>query len=61
MPRKSSISNLTLLPPERGLFDEHFGVVGRRKWDETIEEMDKDLGPFLHAHNRKCATDRRNQ
>ena len=50
-----------LLPPKSGLFNAHFRVVGRKKWDQTIEEMDRDLGPFPHTHTRKCAPDRRNQ
>ncbi len=35
----------------RTLLDEHFRVVGRKKWYETLEEMQKDLDRFLKHYN----------
>lgn len=37
----------------RTLLDEHFRVVGRSKWYETVEEMQQDLDVYLEAYNRK--------
>jgi hypothetical protein len=37
----------------RTLLDEHFRVMGRKKWYETIEEMQKDLDAFLVVYNTK--------
>ena len=37
----------------RTLLDEHFRVVGRSKWYETIEEMQQDLDGYLESYNRK--------
>lgn len=37
----------------RTLLDEHFRVMGRKKWYETIEEMQKDLDAYLVTYNTK--------
>jgi transposase InsO family protein len=37
----------------RTLLDEHFRVVGRKKWYETVEEMQKDLDAYLEIYNTK--------
>ena len=37
----------------RTLLDEHFRVMGRKKWYETIEEMQKDLDVYLVHYNTK--------
>jgi transposase InsO family protein len=37
----------------RTLLDEHFRVVGRSKWYETLEEMQGDLDSYLETYNRK--------
>jgi len=37
----------------RTLLDEHFRVVGRSKWYETIEELQRDLDVYLESYNRK--------
>jgi transposase InsO family protein len=37
----------------RTLLDEHFRVMGRKKWYETVEEMQKDLDAFLVLYNTK--------
>lgn len=37
----------------RTLLDEHFRVVGRSKWYETVEEMQQDLDVYLETYNRK--------
>lgn len=38
---------------QRTLLDEHFRVMGRSKWYETIEEMQLDLDGYLETYNRK--------
>ena len=35
----------------RTLLDEHFRVMGRKKWYESLEEMQKDLEIYLHTYN----------
>jgi transposase InsO family protein len=35
----------------RTLLDEHFRVMGRKKWYESVEEMQKDLEAYLHTYN----------
>lgn len=35
----------------RTLLDEHFRVMGRKKWYESVEEMQKDLDAFLKKYN----------
>lgn len=35
----------------RTLLDEHFRIMGRTKWYESIEEMQKDLEAYLHHYN----------
>jgi len=37
----------------RTLLDEHFRVMGRKKWYETVEEMQKDLEDYLITYNTK--------
>ena len=37
----------------RTLLDEHFRVQGRKKWYETIEEMQADLDAYLVHYNTK--------
>ncbi len=37
----------------RTLLDEHFRVQGRKKWYETIEEMQADLDDYLLIYNTK--------
>jgi transposase InsO family protein len=37
----------------RTLLDEHFRVMGRKKWYETIEEMQADLDVYLVTYNTK--------
>ena len=37
----------------RTLLDEHFRVVGRKKWYETVEEMQRDLDAYLVTYNTK--------
>jgi len=37
----------------RTLLDEHFRVQGRKKWYETIEEMQADLDAYLAVYNTK--------
>ena len=37
----------------RTLLDEHFRVMGRKKWYESVEEMQKDLDAFLLLYNTK--------
>ena len=37
----------------RTLLDEHFRVMGRKKWYETIEEMQADLDAYLAHYNTK--------
>lgn len=33
------------------LLDEHFRIQGRKKWYESVEEMQKDLDTYLHHYN----------
>lgn len=35
------------------LLDEHFRVMGRKKWYESIEEMQKDLDKYLRHYNHE--------
>ena len=37
----------------RTLLDEHFPVVGRKKWYDTVDDMQKDLDAFLIRYNEK--------
>lgn len=37
----------------RTLLDEHFRIMGRTKWYECIEEMQKDLETYLHHYNNE--------
>jgi transposase InsO family protein len=37
----------------RTLLDEHFRIMGRKKFYETIEEMQKDLDDYLVRYNTK--------
>jgi transposase InsO family protein len=37
----------------RTLLDEHLRVKGRTPWYETVEEMQKDLEPYLEQYNTK--------
>jgi transposase InsO family protein len=37
----------------RTLLDEHFRVMGRKKWYESIEEMQTDLDQYLHHYNHE--------
>jgi hypothetical protein len=37
----------------RTLLDEQFRVMGRKKWYETIEEMQTDLNAYMAAYNAK--------
>lgn len=37
----------------RTLLDEHFRIMGRTKWYESLEEIQKDLDEFLVAYNTK--------
>ncbi len=37
----------------RTLLDEHFRIMGRKKWYESIEAMQKDLDVFLKEYNNK--------
>lgn len=37
----------------RTLLDEHFRIMGRTKWYESLEEMQKDLQVFLKDYNEK--------
>jgi transposase InsO family protein len=37
----------------RTLLDEHFRIMGRKKWYESIDEMQKDLNTFLATYNNK--------
>jgi transposase InsO family protein len=37
----------------RTLLDEHFRVLGRKKWYETVEEMQGDLDGYLEGYNRR--------
>lgn len=37
----------------RTLLDEHLRIMGRTKWYESLEEMQKDLDVYLASYNRK--------
>jgi transposase InsO family protein len=37
----------------RTLLDEHFRIMGRKKWYESIEEMQTDLDQYLHHYNQE--------
>ena len=37
----------------RTLLDEHFRVMGRKRWYESLEEMQKDLDAYLVHYNTK--------
>lgn len=37
----------------RTLLDEHFRVMGCRKWYESIDEMRKDLNKYLRIYNHE--------
>ena len=37
----------------RTLLDEHFRIMGRKKWYESIEEMQTDLDQYLHHYNHE--------
>jgi transposase InsO family protein len=37
----------------RTLLDEHFRVVGRTKWYESLDEMQKDLDAYLVTYNTR--------
>jgi transposase InsO family protein len=42
------------------LLDEHFRVMGRKKWYESIEEMQKDLDKYLRHYNHERSHQGRN-
>jgi transposase InsO family protein len=42
------------------LLDEHFRVMGRKKWYESLEEMQKDLEKYLRHYNHERAHQGRN-
>lgn len=44
----------------RTLLDEHFRIMGRTKWYESIDEMQKDLGTYLHHYNHERTHQGRN-
>lgn len=44
----------------RTLLDEHFRIMGRKKWYDSIDEMQKDLETYLHYYNRKRSHQGRN-
>jgi transposase InsO family protein len=37
----------------RTLLDEHFRIMGRKNWYESIEEMQADLEQYLHHYNHE--------
>lgn len=37
----------------RTLLDEHFRIKGRKKWYESLEEMQADLDEYLHLYNHE--------
>ena len=37
----------------RTLLDEHFRIMGRKKWYESVDEMQKDLENYLNLYNMK--------
>jgi len=44
----------------RTLLDEHFRIQGRKKWYETVDEMQKDLNTYLDLYNNKRTHQGRN-
>lgn len=44
----------------RTLLDEHFRIEGRKKWYDTVEEMQKDLDRYLKYYNNERAHQGRN-
>jgi transposase InsO family protein len=44
----------------RTLLDEHFRVMGRKKWYESIDEIQKDLETYLHHYNHDRPHEGRN-
>ena len=44
----------------RTLLDEHFRVMGRSKWYETVDEMQEDLQSYLKQYNHERAHQGRN-
>jgi transposase InsO family protein len=44
----------------RTLLDEHFRIMGRTKWYESIDEMQKDLETYLHHYNHERTHQGRN-
>jgi transposase InsO family protein len=44
----------------RTLLDEHFRIMGRKKWYEALDEMQKDLETYLNYYNRKRSHQGRN-
>jgi transposase InsO family protein len=44
----------------RTLLDEHFRIMGRTKWYESIEEMQKDLEAYLRHYNHERTHQGRN-
>lgn len=44
----------------RTLLDEHFRIMGRTKWYESTEEMQKDLEVYLHHYNHERTHQGRN-
>lgn len=37
----------------RTLLDDHFRIMGRTKWYESVEELQKDLDEYFHRYNRE--------
>ena len=37
----------------RTILDEHFRVVGRKTWYESVDQMQKDLDAYLVQYNQK--------
>lgn len=44
----------------RTLLDEHFRIQGRKKWYETVDEMQNDLNQYLDSYNNKRTHQGRN-
>jgi transposase InsO family protein len=44
----------------RTLLDEHFRIMGRTKWYESIDEMQNDLETYLHHYNHERTHQGRN-
>ena len=44
----------------RTLLDEHFRVVGRTKWYESVDQMQKDLEAYLKKYNHERTHQGRN-